>query len=71
MQGFSPRLKPVNIASHLSPEVLGVIPGWGEGSPVRRVGRTAPAALRGQVLVEGACGRQTARSHVTLRGMGP
>lgn len=52
VQSFPPRFKPAYVPSHLTPEFLGVVPGCGEGSAVRGVGRILPAALRGEVLLD-------------------
>ena len=43
VQSFTPRLEPADVLSRLSPERVGAVPGWGEGSAVQRVGRVAPA----------------------------
>ena len=43
VQSFTPRLEPADVLSRLSPERVGAVPGWGEGSAVQCVGRVAPA----------------------------
>lgn len=43
VQRLTPRPEPVDVLGGLGPELLRLVPGRGEGSAVRRVGRVAPA----------------------------
>lgn len=52
VQSFTPWFKPVYVQSHLTPELLWLVPRCGEGSAVRRVGCIVSAALQGQTLTD-------------------
>lgn len=65
VQSFAPRLEPADVPAHLSPVGLRLVPGGGEGSAVRRVRRTVPAALHGRALGS-VC--RCKRSSATLPG---
>lgn len=56
VQSFTPRLKPFDVVSNITPESVGVVPCHGESSAVRRVRRMVSAALLAEIVL-GMCRR--------------
>lgn len=52
VQSFTPRLKPVYVAPHVSPKLFRVVPGRREDSAVRSIRCMLSAALRGEVRLK-------------------